>query len=456
MKMEQLWNEKYRPKVLDDVIVSFKLLAESKKWMKQFKEKKGSPCLFISGPPGIGKTTFARIFLEQYGYHVCEFNASELRNGPAVTSKLREINGKRDISTNEYLAIIMDEVDGIDRNGISGLIDVIFPKQKKDKTNQWNISPLVCISNIITPKMKTLIAKSTHVKMTEPSRKELYELANKIKKKENITFDDDVILKIVKHSQGDYRRLINIMEYFWIDGKDIIEKDKDNWIERTIESFDKKNKYHTYYEITGKILQNNMSVEQCLSLEKKEGNMTRMLIEENALEHIIKNHKPNPDKRKIIADLYNSYSSASFMETFLFTDQNWELLNYISYEKTIKTHLILNHKLEKYGIHKYNNIQHSTKMNKNSLELANKKNREKVSSKLLQGGDDCNFPLICNIIIGYFITENDEKAIELMEKYGVSYSEFEKHICKCSTIKHDKFFTARKKKHIKNKLKIFE
>lgn len=56
------------------------------------KEAKGSwstgninsPAALISGDPGIGKTTTARLLAIQYNYSVTEFNASDVRNKGGV------------------------------------------------------------------------------------------------------------------------------------------------------------------------------------------------------------------------------------------------------------------------------------------------------------------------------------------------------------------------------------
>jgi replication factor C subunit 1 len=38
----------------------------------------------ISGPPGIGKTTFVRLLANEYGYSLIEQNASDIRNKKSI------------------------------------------------------------------------------------------------------------------------------------------------------------------------------------------------------------------------------------------------------------------------------------------------------------------------------------------------------------------------------------
>jgi len=118
----------------------------------------------LSGPPGIGKTSAARIVCAQLGYEVVEQNASDTRNKSSIESNIKDLSAnktldyfsvagvkKAEANTNPMAAalgglatqksvIIMDEVDGVgagDRGGIAALIKII----KDSRT------PIICICN---------------------------------------------------------------------------------------------------------------------------------------------------------------------------------------------------------------------------------------------------------------------------------------------------------------------
>jgi len=46
----------------------------------------------ISGPPGIGKTSAARIVCRQLGYEVLETNASDTRNKLSIQNMLKDLS----------------------------------------------------------------------------------------------------------------------------------------------------------------------------------------------------------------------------------------------------------------------------------------------------------------------------------------------------------------------------
>lgn len=118
----------------------------------------------LSGPPGIGKTSTARMICKQLGYEVVEQNASDTRNKASLESAIKDLSTNKSLNyfsvagrqkekdnTNPIAAalgglatqksvIIMDEVDGVgagDRGGIAALVKII----KESKT------PIICICN---------------------------------------------------------------------------------------------------------------------------------------------------------------------------------------------------------------------------------------------------------------------------------------------------------------------
>jgi len=109
MNFSNLWIEKYRPKTLDDIILS----DDTRNFILSCKDKKEIPNLLFSGIQGIGKTSLAKIIVNdilacQYLY----INASDengidtIRNKVVGFSKTKSLDGNLKV-------IILDEVDGI-------------------------------------------------------------------------------------------------------------------------------------------------------------------------------------------------------------------------------------------------------------------------------------------------------------------------------------------------------
>ena len=74
--MKELWVEKYRPKQLKEYVVRDEA---QRKQIESWIKEKSIPHLLLSGAPGVGKTTLAKMLfneLDVSGYDILEINAS--------------------------------------------------------------------------------------------------------------------------------------------------------------------------------------------------------------------------------------------------------------------------------------------------------------------------------------------------------------------------------------------
>ena len=105
--------------------------------------KQGGPfkAAMLSGDPGLGKTTVARLLGQQFNYDVVEYNASDVRNKSSIGMIQSSGFGLTQDKVLQKTLILMDEVDGMsggDRGGTTGIIDMI----KKSR------SPIICDSAV--------------------------------------------------------------------------------------------------------------------------------------------------------------------------------------------------------------------------------------------------------------------------------------------------------------------
>lgn len=516
---DNLWVDKYRPKSLKDFILKKEQIDTITKWLHDFKNNKKNckNSLLLYGPPGIGKTTIANIILREFDYDVIEFNSSDVRNQRLIKEKITEILGKVNVldlmvHKHKNIGIIMDEIDGMssgDRGGMSELIKLMYPfKGNKKKTKNFSSkTPFVCVSNTVAEKKFNDIKKnSVVVKLSEPNKFSMKKLIEKIMKLEKFKMDEVMMNNIIKHSQYDYRRLINILEYIFNnnsdynnvnsvikkknlsnndndketskDTKDIdkddsdididedIDKDEDEeidaesdkkteYIQNLLENFDKKNKDYTPYVSVEKILNSYNNIDNTLKLYDTDKNIVSMLFYENFPEFIIKNKK-NSDAEKIsnISKIYRNFHDADCLDYNIYIKQKWDLYDYNCVFKCCNSSYIIN-QMKKYSMNKFTNINFSSLLNKTSLEYLNYKNVDLINSKFNEYNDNNNYLEISAILLSYLFGNEEQvkKGIKIMKFYNLDIDYIDKLIKLASLdIDYKKLYNAKKKKEIKMQL----
>lgn len=114
-----MWTEVYRPQSIRDLVGNEGTINTLYEWLRDWDEvvikgnKKQIPfrrggawadvpnpnaraCL-MSGPPGIGKTSSARIVCKQLGFEILETNASEVRNKSSIEQLLNDLSSNQSI-----------------------------------------------------------------------------------------------------------------------------------------------------------------------------------------------------------------------------------------------------------------------------------------------------------------------------------------------------------------------
>ena len=215
MTSEFLLCEKYRPQVIEDCI----LPDDIKKTFKEFVEKGEIPNLLLSGPPGIGKTTIAKALCNELGADFYVINGSDegrfldtVRNQAKNFASTVSLTG-----SSKHKVIIVDESDNTTsdvqlllRANIETFYNncrFIFTCNYKNKIIEPLHSRCAVIDFTIRGKQKAQLAG------------EFFKRLQTILDKENIEYDQKVLIEIISKYFPDFRRILNECQRYSTGGK---------------------------------------------------------------------------------------------------------------------------------------------------------------------------------------------------------------------------------------------
>ena len=204
LNMNNVLNREHLVSTMQDILINFE------KNKHDLMTKKG---IYVYGEPGSGKTTFVIEVLKHIGYDVIQYDAGDIRNKSIIeTITKHNLSDKNVISMFhkkvKRLAIVMDEIDGMnngDKGGINSLIKIIRPKKtKKQKLEDITLVPIICIGNYyIDKKIKELMKVCHVIELKTPSMGQIKQIIKLIIP--NIT--NDVEEKMIQFVQCDLRKL---------------------------------------------------------------------------------------------------------------------------------------------------------------------------------------------------------------------------------------------------------
>jgi replication factor C small subunit len=206
--MKELWVEKFRPKTVGEYV----FVDDAQKRQVQSWIKEGSiPHLLFSGAAGIGKTTLAKVLLNEIGienYDVLEINASRENNVETVRDKI--VNFVQMMPFGPFKCVLLDEADYLTPNAQAILRGVM---ETYSSTSRFI---LTCnYPNRIIPAIHSR-CQGFHVLKTDQT--EFTARAATILVTEEVEFDIDTLDTFVKLSYPDLRKCINLLQQNVVEG----------------------------------------------------------------------------------------------------------------------------------------------------------------------------------------------------------------------------------------------
>ncbi len=277
--------------------------------------------IYIYGDPGSGKSVFVKNILKKLNYDIILYDAGDIRNKSIIENITKHNMSDKNVLSllkkqKKNIAIIMDEIDGMnngDKGGITSLIKLIRPKKtKKQKKEDMTMIPIICIGNYHTDKkIKELMKVSVPIEIKRPCEKDISNIINILLP----NMDCDLKLNIIKFIQGDLRKLNHIYNIY---------KNQESVLKSKViqNIFQQKNYNEDVKDIIKKLLNNNYTINDHVRLmNDTDRTSVALLYHENivdVLKHIDKKESI-PFYNKILENICFS----DYIDRITFQKQIW-------------------------------------------------------------------------------------------------------------------------------------
>ena len=200
-----LWVEKYRPTDLSTYVGNEHL----KEKVKVYLESEDVPHLLLFGKAGTGKTTLAKIVVNNIDCDYMYINASDENKVDDVRNKIKTFASS--VGFKSLKVIILDECDYLTPNAQAALRNLMETFSKHCR--------FILTCNYVERIIDPIQSRCQSYKVVPPSKKEVAQQMVNILTQENCQYELDDVALVVNAGYPDIRRVINSAQRQIIDGK---------------------------------------------------------------------------------------------------------------------------------------------------------------------------------------------------------------------------------------------
>ena len=208
MNTGYVWMEKYRPKIIEDIVLD----PLNKRILKNIIDKLYFPNLLLYGPPGTGKTTTIINLINAYQEKVniknkdliIHLNASDERGIDIIRNQINYFVNSKPLFNDGMKFVILDEVDYMTKNAQQALRYLL--------QNYTSNVRFCLICNYISKIDEGLQNEFLRLRFNQLPKDEIIAFLNNISVAENLNLSIKTLSCIQKLYKSDIRSMINFIQ----------------------------------------------------------------------------------------------------------------------------------------------------------------------------------------------------------------------------------------------------
>ncbi|MDE1833306.1 MAG: replication factor C small subunit [Candidatus Micrarchaeota archaeon] len=216
MPVDLPWTEKYRPKSLSDAIGQ-KLIVDR---LKSFVDRGNFPNMIFAGSPGVGKTTCAvamakDLYKDNISSAFKELNASDERGIDVIRGAVKEFAKTISVAKVPIKIIFLDEADSLTADAQHAL--------RRTMENFSRETRFILSANYASKIIEPIQSRCVVFRFKPLSIDDMKAYIKRIVDGEGLEMGDKAIDALIYVSEGDLRKLTNILQSAAMQSKKIAE-----------------------------------------------------------------------------------------------------------------------------------------------------------------------------------------------------------------------------------------
>jgi len=200
-----IWTERYRPNKFEDIVGQEEIV----KRVKNLTSSLNIPHLLFAGPAGTGKSSLALVIVKElfgtsWKENYLELNASDERGIDVVRQKVKDFARTKAITKVPFKVIFLDEADALTREAQQAL--------RRTMENFTSNCRFILSCNYSSKIIDPIQSRCAIFRFKLLEKKDIEKIIRKIAEQEKLEIEDSSIDALYETSEGDCRRVINLLQ----------------------------------------------------------------------------------------------------------------------------------------------------------------------------------------------------------------------------------------------------